>query len=341
MTATHQPSDTMDQLRETNDGRALLRAAVEWVDRLHAGRVTPEEAEALRRWRRQEPSHEQAFVEAVRLWRNVGQAVRELGEEAPAQIVHHRFAPSRASAIGRRAFLGGAMAASAAGYLIARPPFGLWPSAGEIAAELGADYKTGTGEQKRINPTQGVSVELNTQTAVSDRSSAQGGRIDLISGEAAITAMGAAKPFTVDAAQGRAIATRASFDVRHLGGKVCVTCVSGDVRVEHGQTAISLSSGRQITYGERGLGPVVTIDPAIVTAWRGRMLIFHDRPLSEVIAEVNRYRPGKIILTNDRLGRQPVYGIFQIDRIDVVIDQVQRLTGARATSLPAGVVLLS
>ena len=46
-----------------------------------------------------------------------------------------------------RLLVGGAVAAAAAGYMIVRPPFGLWPPLQELAA----DYRTKKGEQRTIS----------------------------------------------------------------------------------------------------------------------------------------------------------------------------------------------
>lgn len=81
-------------------------------------------------------------------------------------------------------------------------------------------------------------------------------------------------------------------------------------------------------------------DPAFVTAWQGGIVIFHSTPVAEVIAEVNRYRSGKIILTNDALGRERFSARFRIENIERVIGQIEQIFGARATALPGRIVLL-
>jgi ferric-dicitrate binding protein FerR (iron transport regulator) len=52
------------------------------------------------------------------------------------------------------------------------------------------------------------------------------------------------------------------------------------------------------------------IDPKIVTARQQDRLIFRDVPLARVIAEVNRYRPGRIIVVDPQLGRTEVVAEF-------------------------------
>jgi transmembrane sensor len=85
----------------------------------------------------------------------------------------------------------------------------------------------------------------------------------------------------------------------------------------------------------------VSVDPAQVTAWQSGLLIFRDRPLAAVVEEVNRYRPGKIVIVSAELRQRAVNGDFEIKKLDSFVTQVEQLFGAHATSLPGGLVLLS
>jgi transmembrane sensor len=83
------------------------------------------------------------------------------------------------------------------------------------------------------------------------------------------------------------------------------------------------------------------VDLAQVDAWRRGLLIFSDEPLSQVVDEINRYRPGRIVLANRRLGGIPVNAVFQLDRMDRALSQIREVADARVTTLPGGVVMLS
>src|SRR5580698_6775690 len=117
----------------------LLDEALDWVVRLKTGAPTRADVEQLQRWRAQSPAHEEAFKTAARIFRNAGIAAQELDDQPiaiDAALAAQRSSPKIPA---RRAFLGGAIAAAAAGYLVVRPPLGLWPS----LEELSADYRTG------------------------------------------------------------------------------------------------------------------------------------------------------------------------------------------------------
>ncbi len=59
----------------------LLCEALSWVIRLRSGEATDVDLDNLRRWRGMGREHEEAFRDAVRLWRACGEAARQLAEE--------------------------------------------------------------------------------------------------------------------------------------------------------------------------------------------------------------------------------------------------------------------
>ncbi|HTH98414.1 MAG TPA: FecR domain-containing protein [Stellaceae bacterium] len=320
--------------------------ALEWVIQLTSGAATTADAEALQRWCAQSPDHKTAFTEAVGLFRAARIAGRELAEQgaagqASSNVVRLRLPASRqfdfrSVAMNRRGFLGGGVAAAAAGiaYAVVEPPLGLWPS----LAELQADYRTGTGQQRGVSLADGVSVEMNTRTSLALRMT---GGINLIAGETEVDVAHSPKiPFTVTASDGQVEARQARFNIRRDDSGVCVTCIDGAVEVQQDGRSVGLQPAQQVAYGPGGLGAPVTVDPDVVTAWRQGLLILHDEPLAQVIDEVNRYRPGRIILANGALEKRRVNGVFHLDRLDGVIDEVRQL-GATVTALPGGIILLS
>jgi transmembrane sensor len=236
--------------------------------------------------------------------------------------------------------LGGGLAAAAAvaGYAIIRPPLDLWPS----LQELSADYRTAKGEQRKVELTQGVSLDLNTLTSVALQSLQDQPTIELVSGEVLVTAKRPPSgPLTVLAAGGRIGAAEANFDAKCLEGMVSVTCLDGTVDIQHAGQSSRVGKGQQVSYSRAGLRPSISVDPAQVTSWQSGLLIFRDRPLESVVDEVNRYRSGKIVIVSPELRQRTVNGDFEIAKLDSFVTQVQLLSGAHATILPGGLVLLS
>jgi len=136
-----------DSEHQTSERATLKHEAHEWVLRLTSGEATQADAEALNRWRRT----------TNLLW----DKLRPAAESARRGSQLAAREPGR---LGRRAFLGGAIAASAVGlaYVGVRPPLDLWPS----LAEMASDYRTGIGQQQQITLENNVSVTLNTRTSI-------------------------------------------------------------------------------------------------------------------------------------------------------------------------------
>ena len=80
------------------------REAHDWVLRFAVGNAGPADLDAFREWSAH-AGYVEAFSRACRLWEAVGPASKQMtGADAPEQEVR----------IGRRAFMGGALAASVA-----------------------------------------------------------------------------------------------------------------------------------------------------------------------------------------------------------------------------------
>jgi transmembrane sensor len=319
----------------------IRHQAVAWVQRMRSGEATADDAKALTEWCAQSPGHVAALAEAKRMWSDIGAAGKILRAHSHGVATSLDRLNERRRVVGRRAFLGGGLAA-AASYAVVHPPFHLWPS----FSELSADYRTATGEQRRIELAADVSVQLNTQSSLAiEPADANADRVQLISGEASfVTSTQAERSLIVLAADGTTIGSRARFDVRHMNvaGKasVCVTCLEGHVLVEKGADSATLLSGHQLRYDAAGLSFAAPIDAEVVSAWQRGIIVFRSVPLAEVVEEINRYRPGRIVLVNRELGTKPVNGRFRVDQMNEILIRLEQAFNARVRTLPGGIVLL-
>lgn len=314
---------------ETPEINPLIEEGLQWIARLKSGVATRDDLDELAAWRAQSEAHDEAFKTAARIFRRAGVAAGNLAER-PALV--YRAGPVWS----RRAVMGGTIAAgtAAAAYLAARPPFDLWPS----LRELSADVRTATGEQRKLQLSPAVALQLNTQTSIAMRSSDAHPRIELISGEVAATADGS---FEVLAHGGEVRATQARFDVDARDGSVCVSCIDGAVDIKYAGKSTRIGPAEQLTYSGSSVSRPVAFDPESLTAWQSGLLIFHNQTLTNVVDQINRYRPGKIIVVNADLRRRLVNGRFQIGKLDDFVAQVEQLFDAKVTSLPGGLVILS
>ncbi len=317
---------TMIMPAKHNDKAAEARA---WLLTLTSGRATEADADAFRAWLRASPEHEAAFADQKRVWQGVGAAVQE---ELAAGAQARR---AKAARHGRRAFLGGALAASAA-YLAFRPPLGLWPA----LDDLGADYRTAAGEQRRLALGDALEVEMNTQTRINVAATADGMPVvELADGEAEIRL--GPKDAEVVAGKGRITGRDAVFNLRYIGGEARLCCLSGTARLVHAQGVFDVGPDRELRYDDVRVQPPVKVDPNLVTAWRQGWLVFDQQPLAQVVDELNRYRRGRLVLMNEQLGKRLVQARFSLAQVADAERLIGDAYGARVTHLPAGVVLLS
>ncbi len=324
------------------DSGSPQHQAQAWWLRLHSGEATRADAEAFRAWATRSAAHAEAWRELMRVWSSLDPL---LAEEAARRALPARRArglrgwvrglqQAAPASPGRRAFVGGAVTAGvAAGVVAVHPPLGLWPSLGELAA----DYRTGTGEQRQLALAPEVDVRMNTQTQI-NRAGANG--FELVAGEAEVALVGAGG-FFVEAGGGRMQARAARINIRYTGPQVCVTCLQGRVTVSVAGRERTLEAGRQLYYDDAGMQEPVRADVASVAAWQSGVLSFDRMPLADVVAEINRYRPGKVFLRNDELGRTPVRMQIALRSIDNAPLMIRELYGARMRTLPGGIVVLS
>lgn len=303
---------------------ALKREAQAWVVRLASGQASAADGEAFRRWCGQSVEHARVFKETRSAWQQLAPAARQ------AQAAQARRAPLLA----RRAFLGGAVAACGA-WLAFKPPLGLWPAVDELTA----DVRSGTGEQRRVALAGDASVQLNTQTRINLSRGGQSQQIDLLAGEVELKTAG--QPVSLTAGAGRVTATAGCVNVRYTDGQVRVTCVEGSARVALRQDTLELTAAQQVVLGAAGASGPRRVDLDAVTAWRRGVLEFNNAPLAQVVDEINRYRPGRIVLMGDRLAGSLVQARFSLDQLADAALLIRDVYGAQVTSLPGGIVLLS
>jgi transmembrane sensor len=319
----------------------VRQEAYDWIVRFMAGHMTPADAAVMKAWYRQSPEHRSAYAEARRVWQSLGPITRESRRCADDRqvIPMARAAPRRSPAMpSRRLFLGGALAAASVACVAIRPPLDLWPS----YTELMADYRTGAGERRQVQLSNHVALDLNTKTSIAVRTqSPMATEIEMLSGEAAISTAASESPLTVVAANGRVITTNAEFNLRCDGGQASISCLKGQLNVARDGQSMALTDGQQVTYGGQGMGAVAAIDPASITAWQQGVLTFDATPVHQVISELNRYRPGRIVLMNGDIGRRLLNARIKIAETDKIIVQIVQIFGAKARELPGGVVFLT
>lgn len=285
---------------ETQDPDVL--EAIKWFVRLRDEEATDDDRRAFEAWLNESPAHQDAWERANRLWDRFS-----LAGVAQAQ--------RRRSTLSRRTLLGGAgvavFAAAGGGYWLTHP-------------ELGADYRTDAGERRTVVLPDGTRVELASLSALSVRFDDTVRRTLLFSGEAYFdVARDAARPFVVEAKGGSVQALGTRFDVKIAESTVVVTVTQHAALIRFGASPPArVEQGFQVNYDAQGLGPIAKANLDAVEAWRQDLLIFKELPLAQVLIELGRYRRGRIVLLDRRLGAMPVTGVFDTRQADAALQTI-------------------
>ena len=181
---------------------------------------------------------------------------------------------------------------------------------------------------------------MNTQTSLGVSRSAAANEIMVVTCSATFKTLFRGKSLIVVAGPCRFLTQGAQLNARALGGEVCVTCLEGMVRIDHKTQSAQLEAGSQLRYDVWGLGLPTPAAPE-ATSWRDGVLVFRLQPLSAVVAEVNRYRTGHVMVLGEELAQRAVSGRVLLDHIDEALALIARAAGATEHPLPGGLVLLT
>lgn len=298
--------------------------ALTWFARMNSGEVTAAERADYRLWLDEQPSHKAEYARLEAIWSDLD----GISDPRPAALCQQLVRGH----IRRRSFLaGGAAAAGLIGFA-GLQSFPYWL----------IDYATGTGEQRVITLADGSVISLDADSAVALAYDDQLRRIRLTKGRAFFdVAKDTKRPFTVEAANGRATALGTRFVVHEWADTVTVSVEESAVSVvaPDGSGTV-LKAGENVSYARQGIGKIEDGDAEAATAWRRGKLIFEDRPLRQVIADVNRYRSGMIRIVDNRLLDLRVSGIFDIENPDGVLDAITSGLPVRSLRLSRYLVLL-
>ncbi len=251
--------------------------AAAWLARLRADSRDQADETAFRNWLQEDPLHATAFEAVDRVWSEVG-GLSELRDLR--RPVHYDQAP-RKSLASRRAVMAGAGLLAVAG---ASGVF--WKSA---QAKV---YQTDVGEQKHVSLDDGSQLFLDAQTRISVAFSDTERTVDMAYGRANFRVVPDSKrPFIVEAAERKIVATHCSFDVRCEDGQVQVILIHGEADVK---PAAATGRGERLTSGERlvaanDLEKRDKPDMTRATAWQVGYEMFENENLAQAVGEMNRY----------------------------------------------------
>jgi transmembrane sensor len=188
-----------------------------------------------------------------------------------------------------------------------------------VAAAVTQEYSSPARERRVVTLADGSILTLNWNSALAVTMGATSRDIVLQRGEVLFqVAPDENRPFTVNAGAIRARAVGTAFNVRRAAGDaVNVTVTEGIVEVSAAALAsVRLGINEEISATPGHMGEVRTANAASSTAWTEGMLIFRERPLREVLAELGRYTHFPLRQGAIRNAGSPVTATYFIERSD-------------------------
>ena len=302
-----QPSD--EALRESPaETQDPTEQAALWVARLQSADATDEDRAAFDAWLSQDVKNAEAYNEFCDVWA----AMREAGlagKGAERTAARRRSAGKTLLTLAAAALL--AVGALHFGYL----------------DRLRGDHYTVTGEVRQIVLADGSTATLNSDTSIRIDFTASERRVTLLRGEAFfdVTA-NPERPFVVAEGALNATALGTAYGLRQPAeeGAASVLVQEGRVEVRGPRDNLVLKAREAAALAPDGRLRRHNTDVAKALAWMEGQLVFSNRPLKEVLGELERYRSGTILLLGDPLAEHRVSGIFDLTDTDKALNLLEQ-----------------
>jgi transmembrane sensor len=331
----------MNELGSEPDQDGVAQAAAAWFVRLQDEAATGDDWLAFEAWLAASPAHARAYQGLERLWVEVEAQAPAIAAalDVPQAGRRRDRAARRPAGATRRIWLGAgaALAASvAAGVVILTerpatpPPYVI--------------YSAPSGAMRTIRLADGTEVRLNAASTLRVSLGPDARRVQLGDAEAAFDVTHDPKrPFLIRVGDSQVRVVGTEFDLRHRAGQTELTVRRGVVEVRPGEGAaqpVRVAAGQQLAHRDgTAAARIEAVDPDEAFAWTQGQLIYRDRPLSEVAADLSR-RFGRPVSTADaRTGEIRFTGVLVTDNEAAVIRRLESFAPVKAEQTPDGIVL--
>jgi transmembrane sensor len=286
--------------------------AIDWLLRIRSEHCTETERRAFNSWLEQSAGHRQAYETAQAQWQWMEQfksmdfpardAALRYRKKSPRRMLKYSAAASLLLALGLTAFM----------------PNG-WIG-------IPHTYMAEKGGRQTISLADGSRIELNTDSEVRVHFNRWRRNVEMVKGEAFFTVShDAERPFEVRAGGGRIRDIGTAFDIYIKPEQVIVAVQEGIVEVQASGKR-ELAAGQQLAFNGNGeFQAVQGQDVASLIAWRQGNLVFRDRRLDDVLAEVGRYHDTRIRLQNESLSKLRISGTFHTAELDNTLNAIATL----------------
>jgi len=331
----------MTRDRTDSSEKEIRDQAADFLARVHAEDASEGDWLDLEAWLSASAAHRDAYDRAEALWAELddGRLAIAAGLEddaSPANVVGLPARPTRRRSLRWIAAAAAVVAVCLIGSLFL------------ISLQISPKtetYATRAGETRAITLDDGTRIDLNGASSLTVRMGRTERRVVMAQAEASFdVAHDTNRPFLIEAGDSEIRVVGTEFNVGRHAGRTTVTVRRGVVEVKPRTGADAparLARGSQLTVVD-GDGPAVVraVDPDEAFAWRSGRLIYRDRPLAEVAADLSRRFTIPVTVAPDAQAVR-FTGVLVLDNEDAVISRLEALAPVIADHTASAIKLHS
>lgn len=306
----------------------LADQAIHWLVRLQSPAIEPRELDEFEQWLATSAAHQRAYINAENLWQK-GILLRQVQSRARPDV------KPAGRLFGWRGGLAVAVTLASVGLFFAHGLF--------APKEQHATYRTAVGEQLTVVLADSSTVELNTDSLLEFSRSGDRRIARLNRGEALFNAAKDSKrPFFVVTPTGQVRVFGTRFIVRNIAddtlvtvfeGKVGVAAIDGDSKEFIASNVLVANMQQSVQQAERGEAAAI-VDPELAGAWLKQMLIYQDKTVAEVVADINRYFTQDILLADENMASRKVVLALKLKDFEATMLALAEALGLEAEFSP-------
>ncbi|MEM0912630.1 MAG: FecR domain-containing protein [Pseudomonadota bacterium] len=334
----------------TNSGQKsreeILREAHNWYVLMEESDASEVDRKAFINWLSADPLHRDMYDSAITFFSALGELSNEdLDVDITRQVPRECDEPFKpgilASLFTKKGFsASAAITAIASVFLVfiiisnqSKKPTDV------LTLEIATSYQTAIGETQIITMQDGSIVTLGAASALETTYTESKRGVAITRGTAFFDVVNdASRPFLVEAGELEAHVHGTTFEVSYNISSVRVAVADGTVEVRYpyivNQQQTGLIGSENLTAGYKvaatvsgGLGSVEKVNISTIGSWREDKLFYDGSPLSELIADANRYSESQVIIDGDVpvISNFKVRGSFNARDIDGMLSTLSEI----------------
>ena len=329
----------------TDSSTPAKRRAQWFVMRLYSGDMTAADESALQAWLAEDPGHRNTYEHLLHLRDLSGDLVND---KDIAALTHDALGTGTQTRFDRRW-----IAVAAAVFLVAVT--GFLARTFLVGADETQILETALGDQQTFALQDGSSVTLNSGSRILIDFDSLGRRILLDFGEIFLeVAKDPERTLTIRAGDHVVTALGTKFSVHLTGHRLEIAVAEGRVavtddnirfprqteflaRFEAGSLILDAGSVARFEEHQQTVKEDSIEEVERLQSWRSGRVRFEDQRLMEVISEVNRYSPVKVLIEDSAIADLRISAVLNLDRVEMT-GQVELLLSSLEDIHPIEVV---